>query len=392
MNGINKNEKLITQNKETSKNSLNNFSFNKTNMEIKKNNSSLTLSNYKNKKKNIISPKKCYILNNLLEEKRIKEYENKTLYSDSNVKRNNKSYKDSLMNLRNKRNYFQTLFKKHFLGTDIVLPFNSMNDYNSSNIIFNTFNDFNKKIRWSPIKNNSKILTIEKNFFVNKPKQSLSNIKNNKKRNIKTNNGKIIMILNDKKAREHFNKNLELNLYDLIEINSFSNKSLKRHFKKQNNNKSKLNFKDNEINVKNNELVNYSKKEKKFRKKLHINKNFKKNKINNINENYKNQEYDKLKNVNSYKIAHKLIDDPNSFVYMMFNRIKDQKFDEEGNLKKIDLKKRFSEYKKDLDKLEQKARFELFNLKKERAIGNEINMKGRVISTNSFFNLAFGSY
>ena len=76
----------------------------------------------------------------------------------------------------------------------------------------------------------------------------------------------------------------------------------------------------------------------------------------------------------------------------MFNRIKNQQFDEEGNLKKLDLQKRFSEYKKDLNKLEQKARFELFNLKKQRAIGNEINMKGRVISTNSFFNLAFGGY
>ena len=76
----------------------------------------------------------------------------------------------------------------------------------------------------------------------------------------------------------------------------------------------------------------------------------------------------------------------------MFDKIKGRKFDEEGNLLKLDLKKRFSEYKKDLNKLEQKARFELFNLKKQRVIGNEINMKGRVISTNSFFSLAFGGY
>ena len=58
-------------------------------------------------------------------------------------------------------------------------------------------------------------------------------------------------------------------------------------------------------------------------------------------------------------------------------------------MKKLDLKRRFLEYKKDLSKLEQNARFQLFNLKKERIIGNEINMKGKINSTNTFFDLAF---
>ena len=53
------------------------------------------------------------------------------------------------------------------------------------------------------------------------------------------------------------------------------------------------------------------------------------------------------------------------------------------------MKQRFEEYKKDLNKLEQTARFELFNLKKERIIGNEINMKGKITSANTFFGLAF---
>jgi hypothetical protein len=39
--------------------------------------------------------------------------------------------------------------------------------------------------------------------------------------------------------------------------------------------------------------------------------------------------------------------------------------------------------------LEQNARFQLFNLKKERIIGNEIKMKGKINSTNTYFNLAF---
>ena len=73
---------------------------------------------------------------------------------------------------------------------------------------------------------------------------------------------------------------------------------------------------------------------------------------------------------------------------MIIQIIKNQEFDENGNIKKKALKKRFIEYKKDLNKLEQKARLELFNLKKQRVIGNEIN-KGRIISTNTFFNLAF---
>ena len=38
--------------------------------------------------------------------------------------------------------------------------------------------------------------------------------------------------------------------------------------------------------------------------------------------------------------------------------------------------------------MEQNARLELYNLKKQRIIGNEISMKGKVISTNNQFNLA----
>ena len=76
----------------------------------------------------------------------------------------------------------------------------------------------------------------------------------------------------------------------------------------------------------------------------------------------------------------------------MFNKMKNSKLDECENQKKFNLKRRFYEYKKDLNKLEQRARYELFNLKKQRVIGNEINMKGKVISTNTFFDLAYGGY
>ena len=397
MNDIKENKKLKTQNKERSKYSLNNNSLNKINSEIIKNNSTHTLSNsiIKKNKNNVLSPNKIKNLYNLdlsilktIKDKKIKDYNNndnyRPLYSDNNRTRNNKSYKDSLLYIRNRRNY-SNIFKKYFLGNDIILPFNTVNDFNYSNKNFYTYNDFDKNSRCSLIKSNSKTITIEKDYMPNKSNKTLSN---KKKSNKIKNNSKILIVFKGKKNRENLNKNVEANLYDLIEINHFSNKMLKI---KTLNNKNKLNFKDNSTNLKNCEFINNPKR-KKLKKNLQINKMINNNKINNICENNKNQEFDKGKNLSSYNIAKRLIEDPNSFIYLMFNRIKNQQFDEEGNLKKLDLQKRFSEYKKDLNKLEQKARFELFNLKKQRAIGNEINMKGRVISTNSFFNLAFGGY
>lgn len=397
MNDIKENKKLKAQNKERSKYSLNNNSLNKINSEIIKNNSTHTLSNsiIKKNKNNVLSPNKIKNLYNLdlsilktIKDKKIKDYNNndnyRPLYSDNNRTRNNKSHKDSLLYIRNRRNY-SNIFKKYFLGNDIILPFNTVNDFIYSNRHFYTYNDFDKNSRCNLFKNNSKTITIEKDYMSNKSNKTLSN---KKKSNKIKNNSKILIVFKGKKNRENLNKNVEANLYDLIEINHFSNKMLKV---KTLNNKNKLNFKDNSTNLKNCEFINNPKR-KKLKKNLQINKMINNNKINNICENNKNQEFDKGKNLSSYNIAKRLIEDPNSFIYLMFNRIKNQQFDEEGNLKKLDLQKRFSEYKKDLNKLEQKARFELFNLKKERAIGNEINMKGRVISTNSFFNLAFGGY
>ena len=397
MNDIKENKKLKTQNKERSKYSLNNNSLNKINSEIMKNNSTHTLSNsiIKKNKNKVLSPNKIKNLYNLdlsilknIKENKIKDYNNsgnyRPLYSDNNRTRNNKSYKDSLLYIRNRKNY-SNIFKKYFLGNDIILPFNTINDFNYSNKNFYTYNDFDKNSRCSLIKSNSKTITIEKDYMSNKSNKTLSN---KKKSNKIKNSSKILIVFKGKKNPEYLNKNIEADLYDLIEINHFSNKMLKV---KTLNNKNKLNFKDNSTNLKNCEFINNPKR-KKLKKNLQINKIINNNKINNICENNKNEEFDKSKNLSSYNIAKRLIEDPNSFIYLMFNRIKNQQFDEEGNLKKLDLQKRFSEYKKDLNKLEQKARFELFNLKKERAIGNEINMKGRVISTNSFFNLAFGGY
>ena len=73
-------------------------------------------------------------------------------------------------------------------------------------------------------------------------------------------------------------------------------------------------------------------------------------------------------------------------MYLIYNKLKKQRLEEKN--KKLDLHRRFEEYKKDLKSIEQSARFEVFNLKKQRIIGNEVNMKGKIISTNTYFNLA----
>jgi hypothetical protein len=88
--------------------------------------------------------------------------------------------------------------------------------------------------------------------------------------------------------------------------------------------------------------------------------------------------------------AKKLIDDPDSVLCLLYNKMKKTNYDEEKSKNKLSLKNQFIEYKKDLNKLEHRVRLELFNLKKQTAIGRENNIKGRIISTNTFFNLAFG--
>ena len=180
------------------------------------------------------------------------------------------------------------------------------------------------------------------------------------------------------------NINTRLNLYDAIEENKLSNKNINKiYYKTIQNAKNKENdlfkCKNNNSNFKNMNLANST---------SLSNKNKDIPKRNNV-ENYKKDILDKIAKIKYDKIR-KLIDNPNSFLYIMFNKMNKQKFEDTEINNKLYMRKKFEEYKKDLNKLEQKARFELFNLKKERIIGNEINLKGRIISTNTFFDLAFG--
>ena len=411
MNKKKENEKQLTQSNKTSKNSKNNFAFNQLNLGIlpkcpqlsplavkNKNNSHIFLSPPNLKKNNILkenSPIKNCI------DKETNNNCNKNLYHNDNIKINDIIKKNSLTNNRNKRNNSNIIFKRCLIGNDIKLPFNSLNNCNYANsyMPYYTFSNVEKLNIWNTIANNSN--NIKKEIITlkdKKPNITLTNFKlSDNKRKLKNKNRAFSQkkfILNDLKPNEFLSKsnknnNISLNLFETLEINSYSKNYLNNHIKNRNNKLKTIDsFTQFRSESRNSKFSNFIKKEKKRNLKIRKNLNIK----NKINENYKNDEFKNAKEKNTYNIAKKLVDEPNSFLYLMYNKIKNQKFDDEGNPQKMDLKKRFSEYKKELNKLEQKARFELFNLKKQIVIGNEINMKGRVISTNTFFTLAFGGY
>ena len=52
---------------------------------------------------------------------------------------------------------------------------------------------------------------------------------------------------------------------------------------------------------------------------------------------------------------------------------------------KIDYKKRFDDYKSYFSKYEEKAKLQLLNLKNNRMVGQDVNIKGNFISNNTFF-------
>ena len=332
---------------------------------------------------------------NKCNKKVINEYKNNnnSMHHKNNNKKNYSSHKNSLLiKIKNKQNSSNVIFKRYELGNDIKLPFKTIqniNYYDKSNMPYYTFNNYNRILSWSPIKSKSKDILLKTNYFLtqkNNKKNTSNSFKifnSNKRKNKKRNSEQRMIFSLNKNSIPNFNKNKNngLNLYESIDINNYSNKNLNIPFKTQRNiNKQKIELLS--------KLKNTSKKSKRL--KLVKSAKFwpKKNKKDKMLENFKNQGVGDVKESKTYNKAKILIDDPNSFVYLMYNRIKNQKFDDDGNIKKLDLKKRFIEYKRDMFKLEQKARFELFNLKKQRVIGNEIN-KGRVISTNTFFNLAF---
>ena len=315
----------------------------------------------------------------------INEYKTNTI----NYQNSNKIKYKSHSNLftKNKKRKDNIIFRKYLLGNDVVLPIKSIKDFENSNIPFYIFDKSDKMSSLSPIKNNNS-KSILNSLIGDKYNHTCANFRSSKKlKNIRVKSFKKKIFFYDKSSKSissNKNINTRLNLYDAIEENKLSNKNINKiYFKTIQNAKNKENdlfkCKNNNSNFKNMNLANST---------SLSNKNKDIPKRNNV-ENYKKDILDKIAKIKYDKIR-KLIDNPNSFLYIMFNKMNKQKFEDTEINNKLYMRKKFEEYKKDLNKLEQKARFELFNLKKERIIGNEINLKGRIISTNTFFDLAFG--
>ena len=168
------------------------------------------------------------------------------------------------------------------------------------------------------------------------------------------------------------NKSLSINKVQLTQNNSSNMKSIKNYksfipIERKSTNKAEFDIQaynylnNSKSNIKNEKKSNKEKEDKEDTKKSLI--------------------YNKIK---------KLIDEPSSFVYLMYNQMQRLKLKKKENVKNISLKNRIREYKKNILKLGKSAQYQIFNLKKQVAIGAEDTIKGKIISTNTFFDLAFG--
>jgi hypothetical protein len=346
--------------------------------------------------KNILYEQQISLKKKNNEEKSKFNYENNIIpyRNNSRMKTQSKTNSISLISKITENSNPINSVKQYLIGSDINLPFNGGNNYYEHSIL----NTFSSTKTFSPIRRSS---DNNKNFRHNSFMENKVNYRNNNCREFyKTNFKKRIIyssIRESKKKLINLNRNkkyLEKQLYKTINNNKYSNRTLKTWFKPQQNHENEINNKFYKDKI--DSFFSFDK--NKIKKKIKNNKLIihysKENKNNNKSENhlFRNRKIEDFKNEKellAYNKAKDLVNNPDSVIYVLYQKIKKQKFDKEGNIKKLDLKKRFEEYKKDLNKLEQSARFELFNLKKERIIGNEINMKGKVNSANTFFNLAF---
>ena len=313
----------------------------------------------------------------------------------NNYRKRPKSSNNQIIKEKKRQNKSFNLFKKYQLGNDIILPYNNINIKNNINLImnFHTIGCYNKFTSLNHNINDSFFSKIDPNSLM----EQKSNIKYINKFSDKKNKNffKTRIDFNNKGEKKNLlNLNKNDNLILNLEINNFSHNNINKN---QNNYKRRMDilskFKK-RLKSANPSKVSKSFSERKNKvntmKKTNLKmKNyFRRNNKTNLSESHKIEESENKIDDLTYNKAKKLIDDPSSFIYILYNKVRMQKFDEEGNPKKLDLKKRFEDYKKDMTKMEQNARLELYNLKKQRIIGNEINMKGKIISTNTQFNLA----
>ena len=403
------------KNNESSKLIFNNYILNKLNFD--------DISPIKKKISNKIFLKSDRAHHNEIKDLKVHNYQDKNNYNNStqkekeknfisNYKIRPKSYKNlSLENLTKKDTYI--ILKQFLLGKDVILPCNSVNNLQELNKKLIEINSYNHKTIFTPNKkkksNPLKISNISMKLNVSPDNSNNfeANIINNKRANRsrrkniiqrKNNshnyiNNQRITLVNSKninKFNENLYKTLDINIFpkNIQNRNSYfkthqnlteSIDSLKKGKKYSLSKDSKYPF------LKNNSRNKMKNNAFKIRTN-NINNNI--NDLIDLKDNYNSErnEKKKEKDNSTYLLAKKLIENPNSFMYLIYNKLKKQRLEEKN--KKLDLHRRFEEYKKDLKNIEQSARFEVFNLKKQRIIGNEVNMKGKIISTNTYFNLA----
>ena len=401
------------KNNESSKLIFNNYILNKLNFD--------DISPIKKKISNKIFLKSDRAHHNEIKDLKVHNYQDKNNYNNStqkekeknfisNYKIRPKSYKNlSLENLTKKDTYI--ILKQFLLGKDVILPCNSVNNLQELNKKLIEINSYNHKTIFTPNKkkksNPLKISNISMKLNVSPDNSNNfeANIINNKRANRsrrkniiqrKNNshnyiNNQRITLVNSKninKFNENLYKTLDINIFpkNIQNRNSYfkihqnlteSIDSLKKGKKYSLSKDSKYPF------LKNNSRNKMKNNAFKIRTN-NINNNI--NDFIDLKDNYNSERNEKEKDNSTYLLAKKLIENPNSFMYLIYNKLKKQRLEEKN--KKLDLHRRFEEYKKDLKNIEQSARFEVFNLKKQRIIGNEVNMKGKIISTNTYFNLA----
>lgn len=392
-------DKNINNTRKSSKKLLNKYLKTDKNQSIARNKKkSYLFLTTKNKPKNLLYDQQINLKKNKNEERKINDEKNITPYrNNSRMKTQSKTNSLSIISKITEHSNSINVFKQYFVGSDINLPFNGGNNfYEKSNL-----NAFSRIKTFSPIRKvHSNSTNLKHNSFI----ENKLHYKNNNFREFDKEKFRKRIICSSKRLSKkkliNLNRNkayLEKELYETININNYSNKNLRTWLKPQQNHANVISNKY--IKDKIDSFFSLDKNKIKKKKKSYrlINNYFKrnsKNKIHNKSENHllrnpKIEEFKNEKELYAYNKAKDLINNPDSALYVLYQKVKKQKFDKEGNIKKLDLKKRFEEYKKDLNKMEQSARFELFNLKKDRIIGNEINMKGKITSTNTFFGLAF---
>ena len=98
---------------------------------------------------------------------------------------------------------------------------------------------------------------------------------------------------------------------------------------------------------------------------------------------YNNNFFINLNNTN-LNIKKKLIDSPDSIFYYIYNYIHEKNntdyLEQKIYFSKINMIKKFRHYKKDLEKLEQRTNFEVFNLKRQIIPGQDSKLPKKILS------------